>query len=516
MKKVLLGIGNKDFSQILRNNLLKQEKDFIVPEQEVMHHRYLSEIVDLEKPDILVVHDYYLPSDNVGKEEREREWLSFFSKIRVDYDDAIRIVFMCERQKGDPFLSQLVGINVLDIFNNNSIDMIELIDQLNDKPRFSRVSKFMQSSQPRQVQSQLPTEDDDDSIEKEEDQDSQVESDADSPNLKRDKQKKTVVRNVIKRNVVKNVIEKKVEKTVKVVNKQVVKRDYSIQILNQVEKIVGVPIQAKTVLIGSPFSRSGSTFVSHLLARELARLGVSVTYIESPYSSAYSYDRFIGHERIPDYRSKFYQFTKEIDPKKPSIFDWTLEDINMVVKHPSNEPIYGMKEIPFDVYVKILLSSQSTVTILDVGTDWHQEIYRDIYDIATNAYFILEPDIANIQYLEDPDNVLTKFFREVLNDSKSHLIGNRFDRSILENEFFQNLYRDDLKTIVPCFNPKHVFDCHYAGTFINDISQYQNQVTQALQPIIEDLLPNDFIKKQRKGTQFFRNMLNKKIKIESK
>ena len=60
--------------------------------------------------------------------------------IRRKYDDAIRFVFLCERPEGDPFLSELVSRNVLDIFHNRNIDLQLLIEQLQNNPKYSKVA----------------------------------------------------------------------------------------------------------------------------------------------------------------------------------------------------------------------------------------------------------------------------------------------------------------------------------------------------------------------------------------
>ncbi|SDM24486.1 hypothetical protein [Sediminibacillus halophilus] len=102
MKKVLLAIGNESYSNIIRNRLSEHKEHFLIPEQKVMHHRYLKEVVELEKTDLLILHDYYLPSDFDSK-EGVWEWLSYIQHIRELYDDSIRVVFLCERNRGDPF-----------------------------------------------------------------------------------------------------------------------------------------------------------------------------------------------------------------------------------------------------------------------------------------------------------------------------------------------------------------------------------------------------------------------------
>ncbi|NRD80832.1 hypothetical protein HPT25_26245 [Bacillus sp. BRMEA1] len=503
MSHVLLAIGDSGFSQILRNRL--NEHDFDVLENEVLHRDYLEEFVKTERPDILIVHDYYLASSKESKEDREKELLTFFQKIRIHHDDEIRVVFLCEREKDDPFLAELVSRNVLDIFHNKSISIQELVEQLKDRPRFSRVSKFLSGhSAPHPSSTGItqltPTEELFEIGNLEEEEEPEETTTEKSPKAVKEK---VVVQKVVNKQVVQ-----------KVVNKQVVKRDYHFQILNQVERVVGVPIEKKLVLIGSPFARCGSTFVSHLLAKELTNMGVSVTYIESPYSQPYSYDRFIGHEVIPDYRSKFHYFSTELSSKTPTVYDWSFHDINFIVKNPSHEPVYNVKDLPFDVYVKVLLASQSTVTIIDIGTGWNQEIYQDIYDIASNAYFIIEPDICNIQYLADPDNHLTSFVRTALNDKKTSLIGNRFDPAIMKYDVIQDLYAEKIKTLIPEFPSKDVFESQYKGTFLNDMNQHQKQIYEALAPIVEDLLPKEFIKQQGKQTGFFKGLFNKKITVE--
>lgn len=508
MKKVLLAVGGGAYSNILQRNFSKERDFFTLCDQEVMHFRYMSEVIEIDKPDILIVHDHYLPSEQTEVEERQEEWLNFIQSLRAEYDDSIRIVFLCERPRDDTFLSYLVSINVLDIFNERAIDIQQMMDQLKDKPRYSLAAKFIQQITPRLFNYSGEVEHN--SEPEEEQGESKDTIDEKVQKIKKEEKKKERPQKVI----VKKIIEKKIEKKVVLKTKNVIKRDYNIQITNQVEKIVGVPIQAITILVGSPFSRSGSTFVSHLLARELAKLGVSVSYIESPYSTAYSFDRFIGHKRNPDYRSKFYQFTKEIDPKMTSVYDWEVDEVNMIVRHPTNEPIYGMKEIPFEVYVKILLASQSTVTILDVGTDWNQDIYQDLYDIATHTYFILEPDISNIQFLEDPDNVVTENFMQMLQDDKTHIIGNRFDKKLLDNPMINALYAEKMITYIPCFSPNDIFESHYRGAFFNDSSKNQKIIKEALKPIIEDMLPKDFLKKRGRNGKLLNDLFNKSIKIE--
>lgn len=487
-KKVLIAVGNESYTDILKQTFQKHHNAFTLASQEIFHRRFLSEVVDFEKPDILIIHDYYLASDFSRQELKEQELLTFIRNLRVKFDQSLRVVFLCERPKGDPLLSMLVSLGVMDIFNTNSFDLDLFIEQLQEEPKFSKVEKFLVASPSTlgflEEKVEEPEEDD----EKEE-----------------VKQERPIVQKVIEKKVVQ-----------KVVNKNVIKRDYQINITNQTEKIIGVPIKKKLIMIGSPLSRSGSTFISHLLARTLTKMGISTSYIESPFSKAYTYDRFIGHHFSDDYRSKYYQFSKYIDPKFNSVYDWQKENVELICKHPTNEPVYKDEEITFDNLIKILFASSSTVSILDVGTDWQYELFQDVFDIADHAYFILEPDIPFLQYFEESQSESVQFLQKQLNHEKSSFIGNRFDTTLLKNNLIRGLYADRMKTVVSNFPVTDVFQTQYKGMFFNDFNDYQKKIDACMLPLMAEILPSEFLKKQKKESGLLKGLFNKKISIEKK
>ncbi|MFT9495742.1 MULTISPECIES: hypothetical protein [Bacillota] len=489
-KKVLIAVGDKSYTDILKQTFSRHRDHFILSSQEVFHRRFLREIVEHENPDYLIIHDYYLESDFVRPEQKDKELLTFIRNFRIKYEDSLRIVFLCERPKGDTLLSSLAAMGVMDIINTNSFDLDDFIVQLIEKPRFSRVEKFLVPSQ--QLEPTIEEMHGDDETEEE----YKLATDDHKP----------------EKPVVQKVIEKKVVQ--KVVNKNVIKRDYKIQITNSTEKIVGIPVKKKLIMIGSPISRSGSTFVSHLLARSLTKMGVSATYVESPFSKAYTFDRFIGHHYADDYRSKFYQFSKYIDPKLKSVFDWEKENVDIICKHPTNEPVYKEEDVTFDNLIKVLFSTQSTVTIIDVGTDWHYELFQDVFDIADHAYFVLEPDIPFIQYFEESQAESVQFLRKRLEHEKSFLIGNRFDKSLLKNDLINDLYAERIKTCFPAFSVTDVFQVQLKGLFLNDYKDYQKRIDSYIKPLLQDILPHEFIKKQKNGPGLLKGLFNKKITVE--
>lgn len=509
-KKVLIAVGDPTYSELLTAEFKKENEYFALMPQEVMHYQYLEEILKDDIPDILIVHDFFLPHPKPYGKEREIDWLRFFESIRTRYDDEIRVVFMSKRESNDPFLRQLININILDIFVGNSIDINQFMEQLKDRPRFSRVAKY-RASYEDSWEEELPTEstsaeDSKASLPNKEESNDEGEGDKRSNKVSKERKKQE-----------RPIIEKVVEK--KVINKQVIKRELKFQITNKVEKVVGVPVEKKIILIGSPFQRSGSTFISHLLAESIRELNVPVTYIENPYSKSYTFDRFIGHQRIPDYRSKFYQLSKEVDPKLKSVFDWRYKDIELITKHPNNEPVYTEKDIPFDVFIKLILSTNSTMIIIDVGTSWTMEVFQDLLDIATNTYLVMEPDIVNLQYLEDPQNNEMEYFHELMKDKRTKLIGNRLEKEILANPLIKDLFTDRFVTTFSSFPPDVIFESQYNGEFTKSyIEKFEQKnkkwtgtsIQQSLLPLLEDLLPQHLLK-QKKRT--IGNLFGKKLEI---
>lgn len=137
--RVLLAVCEPNLSSILRKHMANNGFDVI--DQEVHHRKYLNEIIDYEAPSILVLHDYYLESDFENEQERNAELLNFIDQWRLK-EESLRVVFLCEREKTDPFLGALVARNVFDIFNNRAIPTELFIKQLIEPPRYSNVTKF--------------------------------------------------------------------------------------------------------------------------------------------------------------------------------------------------------------------------------------------------------------------------------------------------------------------------------------------------------------------------------------
>lgn len=466
--RVLLAVGHESISQILRKHFGKAE-GFQLIDHEIMHFRFLDEILAIEKPEILVVHDVFLPSDSKTKDEREQEWLSFFHFTRQKFD-SLRIVFLCERPRNDIFLNQIVGLGIQDIFNESAIDMSVFISQLSEPPRYANVSKFRDSvtlSAPVKIEGEEIDEEGDEKL-------NETKENGDSSENKSAEPKEVIVEKEVIKEVV---VEKPVEKIV----------------MHQVDK--------KIILVGSPFERSGSTFVSHLLAKELADSDTSVTYIENPFKRSYTYDRFDGHRKTENYRSIFHSYIESASNDNIHSYEWDVDGVKMIVKHP-NEDVYKEDDINFELFIKVLLNTKSTVTIIDIGADWNKDVFRDLFDIASNAFMVFEPDISDIQYLEDPSNKETVIYREYVNNEKTCLIGNRLNGSIKKNKLLQDLYGDKMQITIPSFELDVVFKCQDKAIFLNDHQSSKGMIKGPLSSLVGKIVSDNMHKRKKRKKLF--------------
>lgn len=142
MTSVLLAIGEENFSSLIRKGLVESQYSFDVLYDEVLNRRYLYEMVEQYQPNIVIIHDKFLPGDKVTTQEKEDEMLEILKNIRLKFDQQIRFVYVCMRPRNDPFLGKLIGLGVYDIVHMERFNMNVFIEQLSLPPKFANVSKF--------------------------------------------------------------------------------------------------------------------------------------------------------------------------------------------------------------------------------------------------------------------------------------------------------------------------------------------------------------------------------------
>ncbi|KAA6446911.1 hypothetical protein [Bacillus swezeyi] len=490
MKKTLLAIGDKNFSLILKNHLKKFPHKFELTETEVFHFKYLEEIIHDTKPDLLILHEYHLlPEKDITA--RNEIWFRFVKRMRERYENKLRIIFLCERDNDDSFLSSIVSLNVLDIFNHNAIDTDTLLKQMWDEPKFKNVAHFL--SKPVDL--------------KQYSSDSEVNS-----------EETAAVHEGDHKNAVVNETSEEAKSPVKVqkiINKTTIKRNFKINIQKNKEVIVGVPIQNQLVLVGSPYKRVGSTFLSHLLARELAKGGITVTYIEDPFSSSYTFDRFIGHQKTDMYRSRFFQFNRSGENQFYKYSSsWEYEGVQLICKNPAHED-YQENDLSYESFLKVLMGTKSAVTILDVGASWHLNVYKELYEMANHVIYVIDPDISAIQHLEESEDSSSRFFRNTLKNSENTLlIGNRFTDEMMRHSVINELYEQKMISCVPDIPSDDVFDAQINGIFVNDTRTHRQLIKKAMDPVIDRILPKELTKHVRSGKGLFHSIFNRSVSVE--
>ncbi|MEM5013991.1 hypothetical protein WKH57_25090 [Niallia taxi] len=496
MKKVLIAVGDRNYTEILCDAFDKHISLFTLANQEVLHRRYLEEIVDLETPDILVIHDRYLESSFAEQVDRDNELLAYIRQCRIQYDNQMRIVFLCERPTKDPYLSTLVSVGIMDIFNQNTIDLDQFIQQLSEPPKFSQVEKYLSTTIPLFAAKQ---------------EEERLELEKKKAKEKKEKTvrpvkvvEKKVIQKVVEKKVVQKVVEKKVVQ--KVVQKNVIKRDYNIHVHNNTEKVIGIPVKRKTVLVGSPSARNGSSFVSHLLARNIARTGISVSYMESPLTTPYTYDRFFGTQYAPDYRGLFQELLMEYKiPNQTN--EWTKDGVQIICQNPSSD-YEAPNDISLETFIKVLYSSDALINIIDIGTSWDKEITKDLLDIADIALMVVTPDVPLLQQLEENPKL-----KSITQSEKLRFVGNRFSEGINNNPLIKDLLAEKLILTLPSFMDTDVFQAQYQGVFLNDQKDYPLKISNLFSPITDLLLPKEVLTNKTKGG-FLRSIFHKKISIQ--
>lgn len=478
LRKVLLALGDMKFTTIVRTVFSENAEDFIITDIECFAFEYLEEMINEEQPQIIVIDEKRMRSQN---ENPDDDWLNLLHNVKIKFDDMIRFVFITDRELRDPFVSKIISLGVYDIFSGNSFHRDNFIQQLKEPPRYSRISKF--ADMDSTFEYVLP--------EKENAQ----EAATSEPE------------------VIEEVIEKKVEPPVKEVvtkrqevrqNKNEIKRDFKVTITQQVTQLVGIPIEKQIWVVGGAFSRMGSSFVSHILAKEVEKLGIQVTYVESPFSFGKSFVRFYGEKNTDEYVSPFYHYVvKEENQDNYHKQPWIHSGVNMVVRNPMKEPIYSENQLPLEAFLKLFISSQASITIVDLGSDMGIPISRDILDIANQVFILIEPDIPNIQALEESLNGDFPYYRSLLNQEKVHFIANRMDVEVVKHNYIQKLYGPKLLTTIPNLSSSSVFRSQDEGKFLQEYRELNDSIEKIMRPVMKNFLPKELFK-QRLGSKWFK------------
>ncbi|HHI3608107.1 TPA: hypothetical protein QCU10_003542 [Bacillus anthracis] len=471
LKKIVLAISDTVYTSYLREDFTGA--GFEVADSDVMHIKYLDEILDMEQPDILCINDKRLNIDAGHEEKRE---LIILQKLRD-----IRIVVFTERENDDEFLAKLIYLGIYDIFNSRKIDIDnKVIPQLLQESDIKNVAEIVGASQAPQ-QTKLPEV----PVDKEEEEGGKSEPASSSNKLFKNKQKRKTIS----------------EETPKA---PIIKKQYKLAFEPVYEKQIGIAIPRKTIVVASMNSRSGATFVSHLLAAYLNELQIDVNYIENLYDDGYTYPLLKGYTEAPEnYRSEFMlQRYKEMLQKESDILSipkWKQGRINYIVKNPIvDQELKNETEQDFDHFIKVLLANQEApISIIDAGSDWDKDLYHEICEMADYIFFVAEPDLHQLLKIAHPLTQRERKLVSYLALEKTRIIGNKFSPALLKHEVVEECFGDKVLTALASYEIEDVFESQLNSSTLLSSRNYYKELGGILKEIADLLLPNQLLNQKK-------------------
>ncbi|MFL0365204.1 MULTISPECIES: hypothetical protein [Pseudobacillus] len=437
-KRVLLAINDDVYSQILYRNL---SAEFELYPDPIYHIKYLLEFIENQRPDIVIVQDQRFGLEATQPHDREIEWLRFIENVRRKYDDEVRFVFLCERKVGDPFLSELVARNVLDIFHNRNVDLQSLINQMKDNPRYSKVAYLVVKDSRKAFDEDKvyePWEHEEPSKEQVEDfqsplEEAGLEEQFELLKEEEEKQKEEKAPRPFKlpfgrkkeKESTESVIEEKkeaikfpkpklpslpkftfpkkerqekqeeehkqeelpvAEEQENIESKSEKKQRKSLITINR--PAVSSPlIPPKLIAVGSIHPGAGSTFLIHNFSRNLSDLCVPVSVVDSFNEYEALYSLFAAESPPPDnWDSLHYVMSKGF--KNISIPRWQFEEVTVFAQKGVED-----KQLDIEMTKELLFAArQAPIVFVDISHNWDDPISKEALRICDELWCVTEPN----------------------------------------------------------------------------------------------------------------------------
>ncbi|MEB9505646.1 hypothetical protein J0796_26835 [Bacillus paranthracis] len=484
VKKIVLAISDTVYTAYLREDFIGA--GFEVADSDVMHIKYLDEILDTEQPDILCINDKRLNIDAGHEEKRELIILQKLRDIRFNRD--IRIVVFTERENDDEFLAKLIYLGIYDIFNSRKIDIDnKVIPQLLQESDIKNVAEIVGASQaPQQTKlSEVPVDEEEEEVSSKLEKSGNSGTSSSSNKLFKNKQKRKSVPD-------------------ETPQAPIIKKQYKLAFEPVYEKQIGIAIPRRTIVVASMNRRSGATFVSHLLSAYLNELQIDVNYIENLYDDGYTYPLLKGYTEAPEnYRSEFMlQRYKEMLQKESDILSipkWKQGRVNYIVKNPIvDQELKNETEQDFDHFIKVLLANQEApISIIDAGYDWDKDLYHEICEMADYIFFVAEPDLHQLLKIAHPLTQKERKLVSYLALEKTRIIGNKFSPALLKHEVVEECFGDKLLTALSPYVIEDVFESQLNSNTLLSSRNYYKELEGIMKEIAELLLPNQLLNQKK-------------------
>lgn len=474
--RVLLAVGDETISSTLQHHLKKNT--FEVDNNEVLHRNYLEEYVSLYQPDMLIIHDSYLPTERVDKEEQEAEMLMILEKFRMQYGRNLRIVYLCIRDKNDSFLPQLVARDVLDIFNEMQIDLKAFVEQLGAPPTYLNVNRFGTGSLliPARIVEVEEIDEPEEAAQTEHEQAAakEEETTANSSNwmntMKKPFQAIEMPKLSLPKRKTKSISETSDLKEMDIQQdtaslteyenshlrssenlptskhddiyemdteiQEEIKQDTSVEIpkVSEVAKprvrrtdrkaaptekvkevIKFMTIPFQIVVVGGLYPAAGTTTLASNLAIQLAKRGLGVGYLEYPrVEHPYIFDYLQIHSKDPE--ENYLDLGNELSNNTINM----RGDRQFWSERGVTWSVNDTRKVPGKDYQfeDMLLHAQglkSTVIVVDIGTRWQDEAVKRFLSIAEHILLVTDTDPVKLDRVHAGGDRYTTAPREVLN-----------------------------------------------------------------------------------------------------
>ncbi|MGP4074184.1 hypothetical protein ACTWQB_16905 [Piscibacillus sp. B03] len=460
MERVLLAIGEENFSRIIRE---KTSTLFDVIERDVYHWDYLDNSIIEYRPDIVIIHDYYLEHRFQNDKDKESFILELFQSFRERFDDSVRIVYICERDKQDPFLSQLVSLNVLDIFNERSFSTKDFLNQLQERPKYSNVKKFVNHDSVTKIPSSTKDEPDNESVNDEIDSNESTE-----PKVKT----KVVKEKVIKEKVV-----------------------YKDNVIHTPSKLIGVV---------NVTSKAGSSFLTTLIAKALSEHDISVTVTDQPFyqeGKTYLFHLLGLHMSFESYFSIHQSYRRFEDLTKHNVPNQTHDGINWQVVNPEHRDDITDWERNETLDLTRLFSDH--VTLIDLGymslKDTDEVRLLHYLDHVVFVSSVIPHDIdANHQRIE--------YVQKHLNDLNAKVVLNKWSDE-LKKQGLTSLFDKKQSLSMPILDESVLIQSFYNRTIPYEFVLENEQAEEVIRDLVQSFVPHLTWKGRKKG--LFKRLISK-------
>ncbi|MHB9093932.1 MAG: protein kinase domain-containing protein [Eubacteriales bacterium] len=267
-----------------------------------------------------------------------------------------------------------------------------------------------------------------------------------------------------------------------------------------IKKLPG--ITSKLIIIGSLSARAGSSFITANLAAATAARGISTAVIEFPVNTPYFYDALFIRQKSEEYISWPHEIQKgcPVDWKKVFIDN----GVSWIVLEPT---LFSIKDWSGDNMMQLVYSTkQVPIVFLDVSTNWDHPSIRSVLLQADYIFLVVDPDPVLIDRTADcnydnkgiPEDVIPHEYKTVKllsevgdkGSSQVEIIINKhtrfIDRRLLRIPF-------EPAIVFPYMEPAEVYRALWEGNLLYNNSDSREVFDSALRPVIEKLIPGDFI-----------------------